>query len=122
MLETQAEKDLAPRVWQALELSSNYEPFQEGDPLHGIDHVTSRSYGPGVACYALGWETAPDQDTAWTGIKPRTGQVLLMMVGDDRPFPQDPDDCTPLARERFCGECGQVGCAHDGYDREGEKP
>jgi hypothetical protein len=40
------------------------------------------------------------------------------MVGDDRYFMFDPDDVSPLAREEFCGECGQVGCAHDGLIRE----
>jgi len=27
-------------------------------------------------------------------------------------------DVTPLKREDYCGSCGQVGCRHDGLDRE----
>jgi len=30
----------------------------------------------------------------------------------------DPDDVTPIAREAYCGVCGQMGCGHDGLDRE----
>ena len=40
------------------------------------------------------------------------------MVGDDRRFTVEPDDVAPMTREDYCGECGQEGCSHDGYDRE----
>lgn len=54
------------------------------------------------------------------------GQVAAIMVGDDRVHMLDPDDCTVIDRERFCGECGQIGCGHDGLDRstigEGDGP
>lgn len=72
----------------------------------------------GVAWTVLGWETEPDEDTEWSGIENRTGRVVSRMVGDDRRFAFDPEDLTPLARAAFCGECGQIGCTHDGYDRE----
>jgi hypothetical protein len=72
------------------------------------------SWGKGIAFYALGWETEPDEDTHWSGIENRTGRVVVVMVGDDRHFAEDPEDLTPLDREAYCGECGQVGCAHDG--------
>jgi hypothetical protein len=32
-------------------------------------------------------------------------------------FLDEPDDVVPLEREDYCGECGQVGCSHDGLDR-----
>jgi len=98
---------------------NNCEAFEEDDDLYGVGSVTSAIYGPGVALYALGWETAPDKETEWSGYEQRTGRVLCVMVGDDCYFSQDPDDLAPLDREEYCGECGQVGCQHDGYEREG---
>ncbi len=75
-------------------------------------------WGAGIAWSVLGWETKPDADTEWTGYEVRTGNVVAVMVGDDRHFSIEPDDLTPLLREDYCGECGQVGCTCDGYDRE----
>jgi len=72
----------------------------------------------GVAWHVMGWETAPDDDTEWSGIEERTGQIVAVMVGDDRRFAFDPEDVTPLPREDYCGSCGQIGCRHDGLDRE----
>ena len=71
----------------------------------------------GVAWYVRGWETEPDADTEWSGIEQRTGNVVATMVGDDRHFVIDPDEVMPLDREAYCGECGQIGCTHDGVDR-----
>jgi hypothetical protein len=71
----------------------------------------------GIAWHVYGWETEPDEDTEWSGIEERTGKVVCVMVGDDRQFAFDPEDVTALKREEYCGECGQIGCAHDGYDR-----
>jgi len=70
-----------------------------------------------VAWYVLGWETEPDEDTEWSGIEERTGQIVCVMVGDDAHFTYDPEDMIPLQREEYCGECGQIGCFHDGLDR-----
>jgi hypothetical protein len=36
------------------------------------------------------------------------------MLGDDREFTFDVEDLTALDRDEFCGECGQIGCGHDG--------
>jgi hypothetical protein len=71
----------------------------------------------GIAFYVLGWETEPDEDTEWSGCENRTGNVLVVMVGDDKRWSVEPDDITPIPREDYCGECGQVGCSHDGLDR-----
>ena len=92
----------------------NYEEDNETFPS---DYYAHARY-PGVAFYILGWETRPDEDTEWTGIEERTGKVLAVMVGDDYRHRCDPEDLTPLDRAAFCGECGQIGCTHDGYDRE----
>ena len=48
----------------------------------------------------------------------RTGDLVVCMVGDDHLHVVDPDDVQELAREDYCSECGQIGCGHDGYDRE----
>jgi len=47
-----------------------------------------------------------------------TTRVVAHMIGDDRDFTFDVDDMEPIAREDYCGQCGQIGCAHDGYDRD----
>jgi hypothetical protein len=72
---------------------------------------------PAIAWTVLGWETEPDEDTEWSGYELRTGNVLAVMVGDDRKHSVEPEDLVPIAREDYCGECGQVGCCHDGLDR-----
>lgn len=73
----------------------------------------------GVAFYVLGWETEPDGDTEWSGYETRTGNVLVVMIGDDRRHSVDPSDLTPLDELAYCAECGQIGCAHDGRERNG---
>ena len=51
-------------------------------------------------------------------VSPIEDRVVCIMVGDDRQFTFGRDELTPLAREQFCGECGQIGCTHDGLDRD----
>ena len=46
------------------------------------------------------------------------GQVLVIMVGDDRKHTVDVDDLIPLDELAYCAECGQIGCSHDGRERE----
>jgi hypothetical protein len=46
------------------------------------------------------------------------GQVLAVMVGDDKRHTIDIDDLIPLDDLAYCHVCGQVGCTHDGRDRE----
>ena len=82
------------------------------------DYFDGRRYreigGSAVAWRVLGWETEPDEDTEWTGIEERTGQVVAHMVGDDVLFSFDPGDLEEIHRSEYCGVCGQIGCAHDG--------
>lgn len=89
----------------------SYEEAPEFDGAYTIGE-------PDVAWRVLGWQTEPDEDTVWTGIEERTGQLVCVMVGDDSHHLFGPDDVEPLDRERYCGECGQIGCRHDGYPRE----
>lgn len=92
----------------------------EDAPEFTADAYTVAGWGAGIAWRVYGWETEPDEDTEWSGLEIRTGRIVAVMVGDDRRFSIDPEDLTPLAREDYCGECGQVGCAHDGLDRSEE--
>jgi hypothetical protein len=89
----------------------------ESDPATFTAEAYALRRHPGVAWRVLGWQTAPDDDTEWTGLEERTGQVACVMVGDDHRWFVDPDDLEPLDRAAYCGACGQRGCTHDGYDR-----
>ena len=94
-------------------MRKHYEKDDEAFPADAYTVKGSR----GIAWYVLGWETEPTEDTEWSGTEERTGRVVAVMVGDDRRFTFDPEDVTPLPREDYCGECGQIGCGHDGLDR-----
>jgi hypothetical protein len=90
--------------------------YEEDDALpQGAVKVLGFS---GVACRVLGWETEPDEDTHWSGYENRSGKLLVGMVGDDRRHAVDPEDVEEINREDYCGVCGQMGCSHDGYERE----
>jgi len=56
------------------------------------------------------WYTDPD----WR----ETGRVVFCMVGYDRPEAFDMGDFVPIGEDDYCHVCGQVGCTHDGRDRE----
>jgi hypothetical protein len=83
----------------------------------------------GVAFQVYGWQI--ERGTEWVKLddedseayveeeyERRTGMVVVVMIGDDTKHVVDPSDLTAIAREDYCGECGQVGCQHDGLDRE----
>ena len=91
----------------------NYEPDDDAFP----SAYTAQGWR-GIAWRVLGWETTPDEDTEWSGQEQRTGNVVAHMIGDDSLFRFEFDELTPLDREEYCGVCGQVGCSHDGLDRE----
>lgn len=75
---------------------------EEDGPLLG-ETVTVDGY-KGIACRVV-------ED------KPSSSTVTIIMVGDDRRQKVDRDEVTPIDREDYCGECGQVGCSHDGLER-----
>lgn len=91
--------------------------YDVDDETFKADAYKVDGWGEGIAWRVLGWETEPDEDTEWTGFEVKTGKVLVYMVGADQRFAVDQDDITPIAREEYCGECGQMGCGHDGLDR-----
>jgi hypothetical protein len=43
--------------------------------------------------------------------------VRAYMVGDDRVLLIDRDDLTPIDELDYCAGCGQIGCGHDGRER-----
>ena len=90
--------------------------YETDDAAFPADAYTVVGYC-GIAWYVFGWETEPTEDTEWDGIEARTGRVICRMVGDDRDFSIELGDITPLAREEYCGVCGQIGCSHDGLER-----
>jgi hypothetical protein len=90
---------------------------QDDETFNAPAYTINEKWAKGVAWYVLGWETEPDEDTEWSGIENRTGRVVCKMVGDDSHFTFEPEDVIPLEREAYCGECGQIGCGHDGLDR-----
>jgi hypothetical protein len=101
--------------------------FESDDETFNEDAYTVKGHR-GIAWYVLGWEMEPgksewyDEDAGeWMFDEEpepvRTGRVVAVMIGDDRHFAFDKDDIEPLAREAYCGECGQIGCTHDGLDR-----
>ncbi len=94
----------------------------QAEATDGLDleaRYTVDGWGAGIAFWIDGPELVPDEDTEWTGYEAPTGRVLVVMVGDDRRHSVDPEDLTLLDELAYCFECGQVGCTHDGRDREG---
>jgi hypothetical protein len=69
----------------------------------------------GIAFRLIGWQTEPDEDTEWSGIENRTGNVVAVMVGDDRKHFVDPSDLAVLGEDKFCRDCGQIGCGCNVY-------
>ena len=82
----------------------NYEPCED------FPNPVQISAYKGLACWIVGDQTEPDQDTEWTGIETKTGRLVARMVGDDHLFICDPEDISTLDDSDFCSECGQVGC------------
>ena len=88
------------------------------------DRFTVDGWSAGIAWYCAGAEMVDEYDeetgenvTEWSGYQVPTGRVLMVMIGDDRTFPTDPEDVTLLPELDYCAQCGQVGCSHDGRER-----
>ncbi len=54
---------------------------------------------------------------AYWVIRANADQVVVRMVQDDRDQTVDRGDVSPIDRDAFCGQCGAIGCAHDGAER-----
>lgn len=88
----------------------------EAAPEYPADAYTVAGWS-GIAWDVLGWEIEPDADTEWSGVERRTGNLVVVMIGDDRHFSVHPDEVSPLDEDAYCHECGQIGCTHDGRER-----
>jgi hypothetical protein len=103
--------------------------------LEGLDGSARYHDGRGIALRIAGWaqrwepcigfytdengaecEEEIPGDGEWVDDL-ESDRVVVVMVGDDRETTIDLSGLTLLAEEDYCGECGQVGCAHDGRDR-----
>lgn len=54
----------------------------------------------------------------WVEQDESCGRVIVVMVGDDARHEVDVDDLTVLDPLAYCESCGQLGCAHDGRERD----
>jgi hypothetical protein len=95
--------------------------YQEVIDTMGVSHFRVNG-SAGIAWYCAGPELVDEYDeetgenvTEWSGYQIPTGNVLMVMVGDDRVFPTDPDDVEHIPDDSFCRECGQIGCGHNVY-------
>jgi hypothetical protein len=79
---------------------------------------TVGGWSSGIAFYYASPQEVDDEDTVWTGQRVRTGFVIMVMVGDDYKHVTDPEDVQPIGEDDYCHVCGQIGCTHDGRDRE----
>ena len=86
---------------------------------------------PAVAVYVAGWEQVwePEIYLDENGneiegsdgefVDDVGGRIRVVMVGDDREHLVDLDELEPLDDLDYCAQCGQIGCSHDGREREG---
>jgi len=87
--------------------------YENDDATFPADAYIVKGWADGIAFHVLGWQLVPDEDTEWTGIYERTGDVYVVMVGDDKVYCVEVEDLVPISREDYCGVCGQIGCCHD---------
>ena len=98
--------------------------FDTAYRAHGYAVIAWRATGYAQEWTEEQWEyLGEDEDPAnYAYSEPEqyddTSRVVAHMIGDDRDFTFDVDGLVPIARVDYCGECGQIGCAHDGYDRD----
>ena len=78
----------------------------EKDEEEFNSHTYTVDQYPGVACFVLGWEVLPDEESEMI----RTGKVIAVMVGDDHKFSCGRNEIKPLQEGEYCLECGQIGC------------
>ena len=97
---------------------NKWAPYDAAPEYEGKRFKEKRPGAAAVAWYVYGHELEPDEDTEWSGISNRTGRVLASMVGDDQAFAVDIEDLEIIDDKDYCSSCGQIGCTHDGRDRD----
>lgn len=94
---------LVPDGWKMLESKRN--PVQWAGRLYAVDGL------PGLAYTFRGFVEAPDY--AESGEIDDT-QAVVVAVGDDYRHVVSTEDLSVLPDGAACGQCGQLGCTHDG--------
>jgi hypothetical protein len=62
-----------------------------------------------------------EEDTGegeWVEQDESCGRVIVTMVGDDGKHEIDIEDLTKIDDLDYCAVCGQIGCGHDGRERD----
>ena len=67
----------------------------------------------GIAWEVLGWELKDTEETEWSGHQEKTGNIVAVMIGDDRPHIIEESDLIPILDNDYCGGCGQTTCYSD---------
>jgi len=76
---------------------------------------------PGIAVWVKQWpyiERDYDFDLDEYFDFPHDDRAIVVMVGDNREHMVDVDDLTKIEDDDYCHSCGQIGCGHDGIDRD----
>jgi hypothetical protein len=80
-------RGVALRVWEPV--------YEEHEVWYDTGHIDPDSGEP------FGW---------WQVEERQTGQVYVVMVGDDYKHIVDPHDLTVIGDDDYCSGCGQIGC------------
>jgi hypothetical protein len=95
-----------------LELEVGFDQAYDDQPVD--DWVTDHPEFPqGTTVKAEGWG-----GVAFVVKEVQGDWARIVMVGDDAKHLAELSCLTRIEREEFCGECGQIGCGHDGVDRD----
>lgn len=73
------------------------------------------SYYDGIAFYFHREETVLEGFEYCYEDEIPTGNVLMIMVGDDHVHVVDPEDIEVIPDDAYCRVCGQIGCRHNVY-------
>jgi hypothetical protein len=91
----------------------------DGLQVRGYRGVAFRPFGHPVTVEVEWVEDLMRRDGCWVEAETvDLDRLVVVMVGDDERHTIDADIASVLPREAFCGECGQVGCPHDGLAQE----
>ena len=93
------------------------------NPRHSLHNTAECEWCAPIEGWTIGdvFANARCRGLAYEVVGFDDGNIVGVMVGDDQREVIDVRDCERLiAREDYCGECGQTGCTQDGYSREEE--
>lgn len=97
------------------DVETAYETAASEAFWHAIERRVSAKLAPDDGRTFDGWFTSPAFSGVAVSVVGRnriTGDVVVVMVGDDARHTVDPDTLKPVTEEEFCAGCGQLGCGH----------